>query len=116
MSKGFQRYQLEDRVLEALTLIGWKKPTEVQEQVIPLILQRRNVIVEAATGTGKTAAYGLPLLSRIDYTKRSTQVFVLAPSRELALQVETALRSFTTHAKFRVVSVYGGMSLAESEK
>lgn len=116
MSKGFQRYQLEDRVLEALTNIGFKKPTEVQEQVIPLILQRRNVVVEAATGTGKTAAYGLPLLSRIDYTKRSTQVLVLAPSRELALQVETALRSFTTHVKFRVASVYGGMSLAESEK
>ncbi|MFN8397178.1 MAG: DEAD/DEAH box helicase [Bacteroidia bacterium] len=116
MLKGFARYQLADRVLEALPAIGFKTPTEVQEQVIPLILQRRNVLVEAATGTGKTAAYGLPLLTRIDYTKRSTQVLVLVPSRELALQVETALRSFTTHEKFRVASVYGGMSLADSEK
>lgn len=116
MSKGFARYQLADRVLEALPAIGFKTPTEVQEQVIPLILQRRNVLVEAATGTGKTAAYGLPLLTRIDYTKRSTQVLVLVPSRELALQVETALRTFTTHEKFRVASVYGGMSLADSEK
>lgn len=116
MKNGFLKYQLADRVNEALDLIGFKKPTAVQEEVIPLILGRRNVVVEAATGTGKTAAYGLPLLSRIDYTKRSTQVLVLAPSRELALQVETALRSFTTHVKFRVASVYGGMSLAESEK
>lgn len=116
MSKGFEKYQLADRVMEALPQIGFKKPTRVQEEVIPLILQRRNVVVEAATGTGKTAAYGLPLLSRLDYTKRSTQVLVLAPSRELALQVETTLRSFTTHDKFRVASVYGGMSLAESEK
>lgn len=116
MLKGFARYQLADRVLEALPAIGFKTPTEVQEQVIPLILQRRNVLVEAATGTGKTAAYGLPLLTRIDYTKRSTQVLVLVPSRELALQVETALRSFTTNEKFRVASVYGGMSLADSEK
>ena len=94
MSKGFLKYQLAERVNEALDLIGFKKPTAVQEQVIPLILSRRNVVVEAATGTGKTAAYGLPLLSRIDMTKRSTQVLVLAPSRELALQVEAALRSF----------------------
>ncbi|MFM2375581.1 MAG: hypothetical protein RLZZ165_678 [Bacteroidota bacterium] len=116
MNKGFQKYQLADRVLEALPRIGFKMPTEVQEQVIPLILQRRNVMVEAATGTGKTAAYGLPLLSRIDYAKRSTQVLVLAPSRELALQVETALRSFSTDTKLKVASLYGGMSLAESEK
>jgi ATP-dependent RNA helicase DbpA len=116
MAKGFQKYQLADRIYEALPHIGFKQPTPVQEEVIPLILQRRNVVVEAATGTGKTAAYGLPLLTRLDYAKRSTQVLVLVPSRELALQVETALRSFTTHDKFRVASVYGGMSLMESEK
>jgi superfamily II DNA/RNA helicase len=116
MSKGFQKFQLDERVNEALSKIGFKRPTAVQEEVMPLILQKRNVVVEAATGTGKTAAYGLPLLSRIDVNKRSTQVLVLAPSRELALQVETALRSFTTHPKFRVASIYGGMSLVESEK
>jgi superfamily II DNA/RNA helicase len=116
MKNGFLKYQLADRVNEALALIGFHKPTAVQEEVIPLMLSKRNVVVEAATGTGKTAAYGLSLLSRIDYIKRSTQVLVLVPSRELALQVETALRSFTTHEKFRVASVYGGMSLTESEK
>lgn len=115
MKSGFDRYQLADRVLEALPDIGFHKPTTVQHQVMPLIMQRRNVIVEAATGTGKTAAYGLPLLSRVDYQKRSTQVLVLVPSRELALQVEKALRTFTTNDRLRLEALTGGMSLAESE-
>ena len=114
MSSGFRRYQLADRVHEALEQIGFRQPTAVQHQVIPLILQRRNVIVEAATGTGKTAAYGLPLITRLDLVKRSTQVLVLVPSRELARQVEKALRSFTTHDKFRIEAIYGGMSLEDS--
>jgi len=113
---GFKRFQLHDRVFQALPKIGFDKPTAVQDQVVPLILQRRNVIVEAATGTGKTAAYGLPLISRLDYTKRTTEVLVLVPSRELAIQVVNALRSFTTHDRFRVEGIYGGMSLEESER
>lgn len=116
MIKGFDRYQLADRVLEALPKIGFKRPTEVQELVMPLMMQKRNLVVEAATGTGKTAAYALPILSRIDYTKRSTQVLILAPSRELALQVEAAFKSFTTNDRLRIQAVYGGMGLAESEK
>lgn len=115
MSSGFKRYQLSDRVHDALEKIGFTQPTAVQHQVIPLILQRRNVIVEAATGTGKTAAYGLPLITRLDLIKRSTQVLVLVPSRELALQVVKALRSFTTHEKFRAEAIYGGMSLEDSK-
>ena len=83
---------------------------------MPLVLQRKNVIVEAATGTGKTAAYGLPLITRLDLTKRSTEVLVLVPSRELARQVEAALRSFTTHEKFRIEAIYGGSSLEDSER
>lgn len=118
MSKksGFDRYPLDERVLEALPKIGFRKPTLVQDKVIPMLLNRKNVIVEAATGTGKTAAYGLPLLSRIDMVKRSTQVLVMVPSRELARQVEAALRTFTAHEKFQVEGLYGGMSLEESEK
>ncbi|MEM7037536.1 MAG: DEAD/DEAH box helicase [Bacteroidota bacterium] len=116
MKTGFHRYQLADRVLDALPALGFTTPTEVQHKVIPLILQRRNVIVEAATGTGKTAAYGLPLLTRIDYTKRNTQVLVLVPSRELARQVEAALKTFSTHTALRIAAVYGGMSLEEGEK
>lgn len=118
MSKksGFDRYPLDERVLEALPKIGFHKPTAVQDRVIPMLLNRKNVIVEAATGTGKTAAYGLPLLSRIDFLKRTTQILVLVPSRELARQVVAALKTFTSHEKFRIEGIYGGMSLEESEK
>lgn len=114
--QGFHRYQLDDRVLEALPEIGYRIPTPVQHQVIPLILQRRNLIVEAATGTGKTAAYGLPLLTRLDFLKRSTQVLILVPSRELARQVEAALKSFTKRPQIKIEAVYGGSPLQESEK
>lgn len=116
MKTGFARYELVDRVLDALPNIGYHTPTEVQHKVIPLIIQKKNLIVEAATGTGKTAAYGLPFLSKIDFNKRSTQFLVFTPSRELALQVQEALRSFCTHKSLRVGALYGGMSLEESEK
>jgi|GEM_PF-929414 ATP-independent RNA helicase DbpA len=111
----FRRYDLVDRVLDALPQIGYTKATPVQHKVIPLILQRRNLLVEAATGTGKTAAYGLPLLSRIELTRRKTQALVLVPSRELALQVEAALRSFCTHEQYRVHAIYGGEDMQASE-
>ncbi|HHG85511.1 MAG TPA: DEAD/DEAH box helicase [Bacteroidetes bacterium] len=116
MKTGFSRYELADRVLDALPKIGYRTATEVQHKVIPLIIQKKNLIVEAATGTGKTAAYGLPFLSKIDFNKRTTQFLVITPSRELALQVEEALRSFCTHELLRIGALYGGMSLQESEK
>lgn len=116
MKTGFNRYDLAERVLDALHGIGYLEPTEVQHKVIPLLIQRKNLIVEAPTGTGKTAAYGLPLLSKVEFTKRSIQVLVLVPSRELALQVKTALESFCTHTHLRVAAIYGGMGMEESEK
>lgn len=115
-NKGFSRYDLDVRVIDALPKIGYKKPTPVQHKVIPLIIQRRNLIVEAATGTGKTAAYGLPLISRLDLLKRTTQALIFVPSRELALQVEQALRTFTTNDSFRIEAIYGGSNLVDSER
>ncbi|MEM6273032.1 MAG: DEAD/DEAH box helicase [Bacteroidota bacterium] len=116
MKNGFARYELAERVLDALPAIDYTTPTEVQHRVIPLIIQKKNLIVEAPTGTGKTAAYGLPLLSKVDFNKRSTQVLVLVPSRELARQVKAALESFCTHDHLRIGALYGGMSLEESQK
>lgn len=116
MSKttGFQGYELNERVLEAVQALGFRKPTHVQQKVIPLFLQKRNLIVEAPTGTGKTAAYGLPLISRLNLLKRSTQALVLAPSRELAIQIAGSLQSFFAGDKFRVGAVYGGVPMEES--
>lgn len=112
---SFDRYQLDDRVVEALKALKFRRPTEVQHKVIPLILQKRNLLVEAPTGSGKTAAYGLPLITRCNTMKKHTEVLILVPSRELALQVEAALKSFTTNEKVKIGAIYGGMSLEDSE-
>lgn len=111
MRTGFDRYELHDRVLEKLPLIGFTLPTNVQHRVIPLFIQKKNLLVEAATGTGKTAAYGLPLISRLDYSKKKTQALILVPSRELAVQVEEALNNFSNVQGLQIEAMYGGGSL-----
>lgn len=113
-ARGFDRYELHPRVLERLPDLGFRRATEVQHRVIPLFIQKKNLVVEAPTGTGKTAAYGLPLISRLDFRKRSTQALVLVPSRELAVQVSQALQSYFDGNQLKVGAVYGGVGLAES--
>ncbi|MEO0468666.1 MAG: DEAD/DEAH box helicase [Bacteroidota bacterium] len=111
---GFERYELHERILEKLPELGFRRPTQVQEKVIPLFIQKKNMIVEAPTGTGKTAAYGLPLISRLNLLKRSTQALVMVPSRELAVQVTAALRSYFNGDQLKVGAVYGGSTMQES--
>lgn len=111
---GFDKYELHERVRSALLQLGFRRPTAVQEKVIPQFIQHRNLIVEAPTGTGKTAAYGLPLISQLNLHKRSTQALVLTPSRELALQISQALQSYFEGDLLKVGAVYGGSSLDES--
>jgi len=111
---GFHRYELHERVLSQLPKLGFEQPTPVQQKVIPLFLQESNLIVEAPTGTGKTAAYGFPLITKLNLYKRSTQALVLAPSRELVFQVAEALISYFDGDQLKVDKVYGGVSMAES--
>lgn len=112
--KGFYKYDLHDRVLSALPSLGYKKPTEVQEKVLTLFLQGYNLIVEAPTGTGKTAAYGLPLISKLDLLKKKTQALILVPSRELAFQVSAALSSFFEGEVLKVEMLVGGVPVQQS--
>lgn len=106
---------LDARVLAALEEVGYEKPSPIQEQTIPLLLEGRDVVGLAQTGTGKTAAFALPALSRmaeladVNGVSRDTQVLVLAPTRELALQVAEAFSSYATHMEdFTVLPIYGG--------
>lgn len=106
---------LDPRVLAALEEVGYEKPSPIQEQTIPLLLEGHDVVGLAQTGTGKTAAFALPALSRmaeladINGVSRDTQVLVLAPTRELALQVAEAFSSYATHMEdFTVLPIYGG--------
>lgn len=105
----FKDLGLSKNVLESLEIIGYETPSPIQATIIPHVLNKRDVIGQAQTGTGKTAAFALPLLSQIDIRRSETQVLVLAPTRELAIQVAEAFQRYASHIKgFHVAPIYGG--------
>ncbi|WP_111980290.1 DEAD/DEAH box helicase [Algibacillus agarilyticus] len=110
-SVRFDELGLSDEILAAITEMGYVEPTPIQAQSIPSLIAGKDVLGEAQTGTGKTAAFGLPLLSRIDASVRETQMLVVCPTRELAIQVAEALTDFAKQVRgLFVATVYGGQS------
>lgn len=110
----FQETGLRPELLSALTDIGFEQPTPIQEKIIPLLLEEENrdLVALAQTGTGKTAAFGLPLLHRTDPSLGQVQTLVLCPTRELCNQIAGDLESFAKHLNgVRVIAVYGGASM-----
>jgi len=106
---SFRDLALSEPVLKALDSVGYETPSPIQAQMIPYILAGKDVIGQAQTGTGKTAAFALPLLSKIDLTQKQPQVLVLAPTRELAIQVAEAFQRYASQLKgFHVLPIYGG--------
>ncbi len=98
-------------LLEALQEVGYEAPTHIQAECIPALLAGHDLLGQAQTGTGKTAAFALPLLSRLDMKRREPQVLVLAPTRELAIQVAEAFQRYARHLHdFHVLPIYGGQS------
>ena len=114
---GFAALDLHPSIVAAVIATGYEEPSAIQQQSIPIILAGHDMIGQAQTGTGKTAAFALPILNRIDPSKREPQALILAPTRELALQVATA---FETYAKqmpgVTVVAVYGGAPMGPQLK
>lgn len=105
----FNELQLAEPLLRALEGVGYEKPTPIQAQTIPLLLDGRDVLGQAQTGTGKTAAFALPVLSNIVLSKPEPQALVLTPTRELAIQVAEAFHRYAEYLKgFHVVPIYGG--------
>ena len=107
---GFVRFGLSAHVMQSIIDLGYQDPTPIQAATIDLLLSGRDVIGQAQTGTGKTAAYGIPLIETIDPSVRRTQALVLAPTRELAIQVSKVLAALGRHRGVGVVPVYGGQS------
>jgi len=106
---GFTSLGLSEEIITTLTSLGYEAPTPIQQHTIPPLLQGRDLIGQAQTGTGKTAAFSLPILQRIDPSRRETQALVLTPTRELAMQVAEAIHSYARGMKgVSVVPVYGG--------
>jgi ATP-dependent RNA helicase DeaD len=107
----FENFNLPDFLLKAVTELGYEKPSPIQEKAIPFLLDGRDIIGQAQTGTGKTAAFALPVLANIDPNSKHTQVLILAPTRELAIQVAEACQSYAKYMKgFHVLPIYGGQS------
>ncbi|MET0107471.1 MAG: DEAD/DEAH box helicase [Candidatus Thiodiazotropha sp.] len=106
---SFRDLNLPKPLLKALDEVGYETPSPIQAQTIPYMLEGRDLLGHAPTGTGKTAAFALPLLSRLDTKQHTVQVLVLTPTRELAIQVAEAFQRYAAHIKgFHVLPVYGG--------
>jgi ATP-dependent RNA helicase DeaD len=110
-STSFRDLGLSDEVLLALADVGYESPSPIQGQTIPVLLSGKDMLGQAQTGTGKTAAFALPALTKIDLARHEPQVLVLVPTRELALQVSEAFLRYAAHLKgFHVLPIYGGQS------
>src|SRR5690349_121948 len=110
---SFKDLGLGEPVLDALTHLGYDQPTPIQEQTIPLLLEGRDVIGQAQTGTGKTAAFGLPLIEYVDPSSEDVEALVLTPTRELCIQVTQALRAYGSKKGVDIVAVFGGAPIRE---
>ncbi|WP_328359511.1 DEAD/DEAH box helicase [Mycobacterium sp. NBC_00419] len=106
----FADLQIHPAVLQAVSDVGYETPSAIQAATIPALLAGSDVVGLAQTGTGKTAAFAIPILSKIDPTSRATQALVLAPTRELALQVAEAFSRYGAHRNINVLPIYGGSS------
>lgn len=108
MTIEFSDLNLHPQLLQAVSELGYETPTPIQEQMIPLMLAGHDVIGQAQTGTGKTAAFALPILQNIEPGSKKVQALVVAPTRELALQVAKATYEYGQHLDMRVLTIYGG--------
>lgn len=108
--KSFNELNLPEAVLKTLVELGYETPSPIQAASIPVIQEGRDLLGQAQTGTGKTAAFALPLLSKIDPNKKHPQLLVLAPTRELAIQVAEAFQTYSRYLKCSVLPIYGGQS------
>src|SRR5215472_7554340 len=100
---------LPDDILAGIRDLGWHRPMPVQTRVLPLMKSKRDLIVQARTGSGKTGAFGLPIVSTIETEIAQTQALVLAPTRELANQVAAEISAMGKHRGIRTLPIYGGV-------
>ena len=114
----FEALGLDQPLLDAISDLGFEKPSEVQEKAIPILLaEERDLVALAQTGTGKTAAFGFPLIQKIHLESRTTQGLILSPTRELCLQITNEIQLYSKYMKgLNTVAIYGGASITEQAK
>lgn len=111
---GFQNFGLDERLLRAVAEAGYERPTPIQDLAIPLVMAGRDVMGSAQTGTGKTAAFGLPILHKLlgEHKRgRGPRALILSPTRELAAQIDESLKNYARHTKLKVTAVIGGVNI-----
>ena len=115
---SFDDLGLNEELLKAIADLGYEQPTDIQKKAIPSLLsQETDMVALAQTGTGKTAAFGMPVLQKLDSASRTVQCLILAPTRELCLQISQELRHYSKYIKgLQIVSVYGGASITQQAK
>jgi len=116
--KKFEALGLQQSLLDAVADMGFETPSEVQEKAIPILLEgETDLVALAQTGTGKTAAFGFPLIQKLDTNSRTTQGLILSPTRELCLQITNEMKAYSKFEKgLNTVAIYGGASITEQAK
>ena len=111
----FETLGLDQPLLDAISDLGFETPSEVQEKAIPILLEQdTDLVALAQTGTGKTAAFGFPMIQKINVDSRTTQGLILSPTRELCLQITNEIKLYSKYIKgLNVVAIYGGASISE---
>ncbi|MCD7725631.1 MAG: DEAD/DEAH box helicase, partial [Clostridiales bacterium] len=113
----YEDAEIDSRILRAIRELGFEHMTPIQEQAIPLFMTGRDIIGQAQTGTGKTAAFGIPILQKVDPENKNLQAVILCPTRELAMQAAEELRKFAKYMYgIKVLPVYGGQDIVKQIK
>jgi ATP-dependent RNA helicase DeaD len=116
MTTNFDKFGLRPELIQAITALDYQEPTPIQEGILPLMLSGRDVMGQAQTGTGKTAAFALPILNKLDPDSLLPQALVIVPTRELALQAHDMIQALGKFSEPRVLAVYGGTSYSPQLK
>lgn len=116
MNSEFSKFKIGEELLKSLEGLGYNKPSEVQEKAIPEILMNKDIVVKSQTGSGKTAAFGIPLCEKIDWDENSPQGLVLTPTRELAVQVSEDISNIGRFKRVKSIAVFGKEPISEQER
>ena len=112
--KTFEEFDLDAKLLRAITEMGFEQPSPIQAKAIPVILEGKDIVGQAQTGTGKTAAFGIPLLQMIDTKDKNLQAIVLSPTRELAIQIAEEFRKLSKFSHgIKILPIYGGQDITK---
>ena len=103
----FSDYPLADALLKSIGILGFENPTEVQQQVIPALFQHRDIIVKSQTGSGKTAAFAIPICQMVDWDENKPQALVITPTRELVIQVKEDIFNLGRFKRLKVAAIFG---------